>query len=135
MLAQNGAARLKDRKSRKKYSGFLNPLLSCDIHGRRMKPLTLNLGRYPRFALLLLMLAAQGVATAHDFGDTHTLKSDPCSTCIIGQGVGSAITASHELPTFNAYTAWTPARAIAAALASRTDSHQARAPPTFSWNA
>ena len=100
-----------------------------------MKPLTLNLGRYPRFALLILMLAAQGVATAHDFEDTHTLKSDSCSTCIIGQGLGSAISASHEIPPVHAYLAWTPARAIAATLASRTDSHQARAPPTFSWNA
>jgi hypothetical protein len=99
-----------------------------------MNPSSFNLGRYPRLALLLLMLAAQGIAVAHDIGDAHGLNSHPCSSCIIGHGLGTAVSTSYETPRLQAYQPLATAHSIAATLTSRTNCHFARAPPIFSWN-
>jgi len=88
-----------------------------------------RLGRYPRLALLLLMLAAQGIANAHEFGDSHAITSDSCATCIIGHGLGTAIGVNHEAPQIQVYHALITNHVIISAAVSRTHSHFARAPP------
>jgi hypothetical protein len=93
-----------------------------------------NLGRYARLALLLLMLAAQGMAFAHDIGDSHVLKSDPCASCVIGHGLGTAVSSSCAAPSLPLYQPLLPACTNAATPTSRTNYHPARAPPVLSWN-
>lgn len=101
----------------------------CVINCGAMNTPSLNLGRYSRLALLLLMLASQGIAVAHDIGDNHGLKSHPCSSCIIGHGLGAAISASFDTPALPFYRAFAPAHPITANLCSRVNCHKARAPP------
>ena len=108
----------------------------CDygITSAAMNPSSFNLGRYSRLALLLLMLAAQGITVAHDLGDHHGLKSHPCSTCIIGHGLGIAVSSSCETPPLQVYQTFVPIRGISAALPPRVNCHCARAPPVSPWN-
>jgi hypothetical protein len=105
----------------------------CDSRGV-MNPLLFNLGFYSRLTLLLLMLAAQGIAVAHENGDSHELKSHSCSTCIVGHGLGVAIGASSDTPPVQVYQAFSPINPVATTLASRVNCHHTRAPPAFSWN-
>ena len=93
-----------------------------------------DLGRPARLALLLLMLAAQGIAFAHDLGDSHSLNSDPCATCVIGHGLGTAVSSSCAAPSLQLYQPPLAAYSNAATPTSRTNHHPARAPPPFSWN-
>jgi len=88
-----------------------------------------RLGRYPRLALLLLMLAAQGIANAHELGDSHAITSDSCATCIIGHGLGTAVSVSHDAPQIQVYHALIANHVIISAAVSRTGSNFARAPP------
>ena len=108
--------------------------LDCDIHSAAMHISTFNLGRYSRLALLLLMLAAQGFAVAHDIGDGHGLTSHPCSTCIIGHGLGVAVSSSYETSPLQVYQTSVPIHASTATLPTRVNCHCARAPPLSSWN-
>ena len=94
-----------------------------------MKSFKLTLGRYPRLALLLLLLAAQGIASVHDLGDSHAFKSDLCATCIIGHGLGAAVSVSHDVPQIPIYHALIAIVAITSAAVARTYSNIARAPP------
>lgn len=94
-----------------------------------MKSLTSTLGRYPRFALLLLMLAAQGVASVHELGDSHALNSDLCATCIVGHGLGAAVSVSHDAPKIPIYRPVIANPAVTTATVARTYSNIARAPP------
>jgi hypothetical protein len=112
----------------------LNNAFSCDISSAAMNTSSFNLGRYSRLALLLLMLAAQGIAVAHDIGDSHSLKSDPCASCIIGHGLGTAVTSGCEALPLPVCQPAVPARSNAAPLASPTHCHLARAPPVSSRN-
>lgn len=89
-------------------------------------------GRYARLALLLLMLAAQGIAVAHDIGGDHGLQSHSCATCIIGQGLGTAVSFSHETPTQYPCSTFAPADPTLVALAPKTNYHFARGPPRLS---
>lgn len=107
----------------------LNITADIVIHTMIMKPFTFKLGRYPRLALLLLLLAAQGFASVHELGDDHALKSDLCATCIIGHGLGAAVNASHELPQIQTYHALIPLFLANTATVSRNNSNFARAPP------
>jgi len=75
------------------------------------------------------MLAAQGIAVAHDIGDSHGLQSHPCSICIIGNGLGTAVTSSYETPLLQTYTTFAPIPVIGASLTPRINSHCPRAPP------
>ena len=94
-----------------------------------MKSLTSTLGHYPRLALLLLMLAAQGIASVHDLGDSHAFKSDLCATCIIGHGLGAAVSVSYDAPQVQIYHALIALVAMPSAAVARTYSNIARAPP------
>ena len=90
-----------------------------------------NLGRYARLSLLLLMLAAQGIAAAHEIGDSHALNSDLCATCIIGHGLATAVGANYAIPPQVCHV-FTPVVAMNATLISRVNCHCARAPPSLS---
>jgi hypothetical protein len=94
-----------------------------------MKSLTSTLGHYPRLALLLFMLAAQGIAGVHELGDSHALESDLCATCIVGHGLGAAVTVSYDAPQLQIYHALIVIVAITSAAVARTYSNIARAPP------
>lgn len=112
----------------------LNSQSSCDISCAAMTNSFFNLGRSARLALLLLMLAAQGIAFAHDIGDSHSLTSDPCASCVIGHGLGTAVSSSCAAPSLQLYQPPLPAYSNAATPTPRTNYHLARAPPAFSWN-
>jgi len=88
-----------------------------------------RLGRYPRLAVLLLMLSAQGVANAHELGDSHAITADSCATCIMGNGLGTAITGSQDAPQIPFYHAPVSLQSITNVTISRTHSQFARAPP------
>ena len=95
-----------------------------------MKPSTFKLGRYPRLALLLLMLAAQGIVNVHALDDSHSHNSDSCATCIIGHGLGAAVSVSHYAPQIQVYHALIANDVIISAAVSRSCSNFARAPPS-----
>jgi hypothetical protein len=88
-----------------------------------------NIGRYTRLALLLLMLAAQGIAVAHDIGDSHGLQTHPCSTCILGHGLGGAVNVHPDVPQVQVAQAPLLIHSIADVLASRSHYYFTRAPP------
>lgn len=96
-----------------------------------MKTSLFNLRRSTRFALLLLLLllAAQSISMAHAIGDNHELKSDLCATCIVGHGLGTAVSSSHDTVPLQIHQAYAPLRSNFVALSSRTSCHLARAPP------
>ena len=97
-----------------------------------MKHPTYILGRYARLTLLLLMLAAQSIAVAHDIGEDHGLQSHSCATCIIGQGLGTAVSVSYETPIQYLCHTFAPASSTTAAQAPTTHFHLARGPPRLS---
>ena len=94
-----------------------------------MKVSAHNPGRYARLALLLLMLAAQSISVAHDIGQDHGLQSHSCATCIIGQGLGTAVSVSYDTLTLYPCHIFAPAGSTIAALAPTTRYHFARGPP------
>jgi hypothetical protein len=61
-----------------------------------MNMTSFTISRGLRLALLLLMLASQGIANAHALDDSHSLEKDNCATCIIGHGLGAALGDSYE---------------------------------------
>lgn len=90
---------------------------------------SLNLDRYLRLVLLLLMLAAQGIVNAHELGDKHSLDSHLCSTCVVGHGLCTALSVSYEAPQLQVCHALLPIDATTVKQVSRTHCHFARAPP------
>lgn len=94
-----------------------------------MKLYSFNPGRYLRLALLMLLLAAQGIGYAHEIGHLDSVESGLCATCSIGNGLGAGVTVSHAAPEVQVCHALIPVHSIAPALVSRTNSHFARAPP------
>ncbi len=86
-------------------------------------------GRYLRLALLLLLLASQGIVNAHELGPNHSLDSHHCSICLIGHGLGSVVNAHPDVP--QAQVAQAPAciHSITDVLAPRGQYYSTRAPP------
>ncbi len=99
-----------------------------------MKLSSFTLSRYLRLSLLLLMLAAQGIVNAHELGDSHSLQSDPCTTCLVGHGLGAAVSVNYEAPQVQIGHVVIPTYSILDVLFARTQSHFARAPPGTLWN-
>jgi hypothetical protein len=93
-----------------------------------------TLSRSLRLALLLLMLASQGIVSAHALSDKHLLDTHTCSTCVIGHGLGAALGTAHEALPLPIYRATPPLQPVISALAARVISHFARAPPGAVWN-
>jgi hypothetical protein len=110
----------------------LKPAINCGIYTRAMNLSTYNPGRFARLALLLVMLAAQSIAVAHDIGEEHGLQSHSCATCVIGHGLGTAVSFSYETPTQFPCHAFTPTDSTTDTLAPRTNYHLARGPPRLS---
>lgn len=96
-----------------------------------MKLSSVQLGRYPRLVLLLLLLAAQGIANAHELGASHAPTADSCASCIIGHGLGAAVSVSPDAPQLEIGHALIANYPLTRAVPSRTFSHFARAPPAF----
>jgi hypothetical protein len=93
-----------------------------------------QLSRSLRLALLLLMLASQGLVNAHALGDQHLLETDTCSTCVIGHGLGTALGTSYDAPALLVWHASQSLQATVSARVARTTCHFARAPPGSIWN-
>ena len=93
-----------------------------------------TISRGLRLALLLLMLASQGIANAHALDDSHSLEKDNCATCVIGHGLGAAIGDSYEAPPEPIVRISLPLQATVCARVARNSSHFARAPPDALWN-
>lgn len=51
-----------------------------------------------RLVVLLLLLASQGVAGAHDLCPDHVGDQHECSICVLGHGVGAAVAVSSPAP-------------------------------------
>jgi hypothetical protein len=93
-----------------------------------------QLSRTLRLAMLLLMLASQGIVSAHALGDSHSLETDTCSTCVIGHGLGSALAASYEAAPLQVSRASPLLQSTVSTRVTRTTSQFARAPPGSVWN-
>ena len=92
--------------------------------------MSLNLfGRNLRLALLLLLLASQGIASAHEQSPGHSLDSHLCSVCLIGHSLGAAVSANSDLPQLSAACAVGLTQPVAVVLISLRKEYLARAPP------
>jgi len=91
-----------------------------------------NLSRGLRLALLLLLLTAQGIVSAHELGSSHSLDSHLCATCVVGHGLGAALGASHEAPAVQVSRAAPPATPSVFTPAALASCHYARGPPALS---
>lgn len=87
------------------------------------------LGRHLRLALLLLLLAAQGIVNAHELGSSHSLDSHHCSICLTGHGLGSAVNVHPDLPDLRAGQAAVSSHVVADVPAPRSHYYFSRAPP------
>ena len=93
-------------------------VISPDIIGRRL-----------RLALLLLLLASQGIANAHEQSAGHWLDSHLCSVCLIGQSLDAAVGSNSGVPQLPATCAAGLTQPVAAILISHTNYYLTRAPP------
>ena len=99
------------------------------IHGRDMTISPHILGRNLRLVLLLLLLAAQGVVNAHELGSSHALDTHPCSICLVGHGLGAAISAHPGVPQLQAGQAVVLPHSISHIRSSHKSYYFTRAPP------
>ena len=86
-------------------------------------------GRNLRLILLLLLLASQGIANAHEQNVGHSLDSHLCSVCLIGQSLNAAVSANSDLPQLSTACAAGLTQPVAAVLISHRNAYLARAPP------
>ena len=93
-------------------------VISPDIIGRRL-----------RLALLLLLLASQGIANAHEQSAGHWLDSHLCSVCLIGQSLDAAVDGNSGVPQLPATCAAGLTQPVAVVLISLRKEYLARAPP------
>ena len=98
-----------------------------------MNMTSFTISRGLRLALLLLMLASQGIANAHALDDSHSLEKDNCATCIIGHGLGAALGDSYEAAPVQVVRVLLPRPVIVSARIARTTCHFARALPASLW--
>ena len=99
------------------------------IHRSVMSTSPHILGRSLRLVLLLLLLAAQGFVTAHELDSGHTLDSHACSVCVVGHGLGAAITAQPDVPQLQVVQASVPSHSIRNVRSSHKSYYFTRAPP------
>ena len=74
------------------------------------------IGRNLRLILLLLLLASQGIANAHEQNVGHSLDSHLCSVCLIGQSLSAAVSATSDVTQLSAAGAVGLPQPIAAVL-------------------
>jgi hypothetical protein len=94
-----------------------------------MKVSATLLSRHLRLALLLLLLASQGIANAHEQTARHSLDSHLCSVCIISGGLIAAVDAHPDLPQLFAACSVCLTQPIAVVLISHHNYYFTRAPP------
>ncbi len=112
---------------------LLNTAGNLVIDTAAMKLSSFKLGRCLRFALLLLLLSAQGIVNAHELGDGHSLQADPCTTCLVGHCLGAAVNVSYEAPQVPVGHTPISIYSLCEVLVFYTQSHFARAPPGALW--
>ena len=108
---------------------LLNVAAYTVIHSSVMYTSPHILGRTSRLVLLLLLLAAQGFVTAHELDSGHTLDSHACSACVVGHGLGAAITAQPDVPQFQVVQTSVPSHSISNVRSSHKSYYLSRAPP------
>jgi hypothetical protein len=108
---------------------LLNIAARAAIHGLDMRISPNILGRKLRLVLLLLVLAAQGIANAHELGSSHALDSHPCSVCLVGHGLGAAVNAHPDVPQLQVDQALVTSRSIDNVRSSHNSYYSTRAPP------
>lgn len=96
---------------------------------RRMQNISYTLGYNLRLALLLLMLASQGIAGAHELDASHLLDSHPCSICVLGHGAGAAVCSRPEAPQLPSALALAPSPSTSDVLVAHSNYYSSRAPP------
>jgi hypothetical protein len=109
---------------------LLNYRFKVDIHTIQMTISSCIVGRNLRLVLLLLLLASQGIANAHEQSVGHSLDSHLCSVCLIGHGLGAAIGANPDVPHIPTARAPNLIQPVAAVLISHNNYYLTRAPPT-----
>ena len=85
-----------------------------------------------RLLVLLVLFSAQSLSLAHEV--THVSDIDAglmCEVCLVGQGIDSAIVASHEPPVAHVSPGFHIHKNIATQLKTEAAEYTARAPPTF----
>ena len=87
------------------------------------------IGRNLRLILLLLLLASQGIANAHEQSPGHSFDSHLCSVCLIGHSLTPAVNANSDVPQLSAACAVGLTQPVVAVLISHRNKYLARAPP------
>lgn len=83
-----------------------------------------------RLLVLLVLFSAQSFSLAHEV--THVSDIDAslkCEVCLVGQGIDSAIVASHEPPVAHVSPCFHTHKNIATQLKAEAAEYTARAPP------
>jgi hypothetical protein len=107
----------------------LNNAVDDVISARDMHISTHILSRNLRLVVLLLLLASQGIVNAHELGSSHALDTDTCSVCVVGHGLGAAITAQPGVPQLQVVQASGPSHSISNVHNSHKSYYFTRAPP------
>lgn len=108
---------------------LLNIAARAAIHARDMCISPNILGRHLRLVLLLLVLAAQSIANAHELDSSHPLDSHPCSVCLVGHGLGAAVNAHPDVAHLSVEQALMTSHSIANVRSSHHRYYFTRAPP------
>ena len=87
------------------------------------------IGRNLRLILLLLLLASQGIANAHEQSAGHSFDSHLCSVCLIGQSLSAAVSANSDVTQLSAAGAVGLPQPIAAVLIPHRNYYSTRDPP------
>lgn len=85
-----------------------------------------------RLLVLLVLFSVQSITLAHEV--THVSDIDAslkCEVCLVGQGIDSAIVASHEPLVAHVSPCFQIHKNIATQLKTEAAEYPARAPPAF----
>jgi hypothetical protein len=109
---------------------LLNKKSESDKHASRMRIYSHILGRNLRLLLLLALLGAQGVASAHELEESHSAQSHICSICIAGIGLGAAIPVQACVPQVRVCQNAIPVNTVNVSSTFYYQLYSSRAPPS-----
>jgi hypothetical protein len=95
-----------------------------------MKRSSLKLGRKVRVILLLMLLSAQGMVSAHEWDSIHSANAHGCLICVVGHGLGSVIPVQPDLPQVRLCSASIPPDVTSYLPFSHREYYSTRAPPS-----